>query len=402
MPILPGAVIYARVSTGEQVKHGTSLESQVETCRDKALSLGLPIYAEYQDAGISGGLLVMRDGIQQAISDIQSGRADTLICANLSRFSRDAEHQQTLKKAIEAAGGRIVFCDMVFDQTPEGDLAYGLMGQFAQYERQVIRARTMRGKRKRAEEGQQPQRSRPPYGYHIVTNAQVAANLYPVAMRGQYLISEPTAAIVRRLFADYHSGGFSLSTLCLALNREGVATPANGRAWREATLRVILMNPVYKGQPVSGRQKCATDETRLGQRHKLTGRPIVTPHTRTLAPEENRLTLSAPALVTEAVWDAVQERLARGPPRGAATRARCRCFQAIRSAPSAAARRVSSSRRRTESVTATSSVTATKTPGINSASLPAEATCTPWRLWRRQFCNPCAMPGKTRKRSPTR
>lgn len=311
-PGRPAAVLYARVSTGEQVKHGTSLESQIEACRVKAAALGLTVYAEYEDAGISGGLLLMRGGIQQAISDVQAGRADTLICANLSRFSRDAEHQQTLKKAIEAASGRIVFCDMAFDQTPEGDLAYGLMGQFAQYERQVIRARTMRGKRKRAEEGQQPQRSRPPFGYHIVTNAQVAAGLYPPEMRGHYLVAEPTAVVVRRLFADYRSGAFSLSTLCLALNREGVATPANGRAWREATLRIILMNPVYKGQPVSGRHKCMTDESRLGQRHKQTGRLIVTPHTRQLASDEHRLTLSAPPLVTEDVWDAVQDRLARG------------------------------------------------------------------------------------------
>lgn len=37
------------------------------------------------------------------------------------------------------------------------------------------------------------------------------------------------------------------------------------------------MNPAYKGEPVSGRQKCSTDESRLGQRHKLTGRLITTP-----------------------------------------------------------------------------------------------------------------------------
>ncbi len=72
------------------------------------------------------------------------------------------------------------------------------------------------------------------------------------------------------------------------------------------------MNPAYKGQPVSGRQKCSTDESRLGQRHKLTGRLITTPDVRSLVPEELRLTLSAPPLVTEAVWDAVQERLTQG------------------------------------------------------------------------------------------
>ena len=50
-----GAVIVTRVSTGEQAKNGTSLESQLDACRLKALTLNLPIIAEYEDAGISGG-----------------------------------------------------------------------------------------------------------------------------------------------------------------------------------------------------------------------------------------------------------------------------------------------------------------------------------------------------------
>ncbi len=306
-----GAVLYTRVSTGDQDKNGTSPETQLSACRARALAEGLPVVAQYHDGGISGGFLLTRAGMQAALADIQAGRADTLICANISRYSRDTEHQQAIKKAVKAAGGHLVFCDMAFDDTPEGDLAFGVMGTFAEYERKVIRQRTMRGKRKRAEEGQQPQRSRSPYGYHIVTNAEVAAGLHPAHLRGRYLVLEPMAGMVRRIFADYHSGAFSLSALCLALNREGVATPGHGRAWQEATLRVILMNPVYKGEPVSGRQKCVTDESRIGQRHKLTGRPIRTPYTRTLAPPDDLLTLSAPPLVDAEVWEAVQSRLTR-------------------------------------------------------------------------------------------
>ena len=311
-PRIPGAVIYTRVSTGDQDKNGTSPETQLAACRQKAAALGLPIVAEYYDGGISGGFLLMRTEFQAAIADIQTGRADTLICPNISRYSRDMEHQQAVKKAVRTAGGRLAFCDMDFDDTPEGDLAFGIMGGFAQYEKAVIKDRTMKGKRKRAEEGQQPQRSRSPYGYHIVTNAEVITGIHPPEMRGRYLIAEETAPVLRRLFAGYHSGEYSLSTLCLTLNKEGIPTPAQGRAWREATVRVILTNPVYKGEPVSGRQTVTTDESRLGQRHKLTGRLIMTPEVRCLAPASKRLTLSAPALVTEDVWDEVQARLARG------------------------------------------------------------------------------------------
>ena len=123
------------------------------------------------------------------------------------------EHQQAIKKAVKAAGGRIVFCDMDFDDTPEGDLAFGIMGGFAQYERAVIKDRTMKGKRKRAEEGQQPQRSTPAYGYHIVTNAQVECGLYPPEMRGRYVVIEEEAAVVRELFAAYAAGGVGCAPL---------------------------------------------------------------------------------------------------------------------------------------------------------------------------------------------
>ena len=303
-----GAVIITRVSTGEQAKHGTSLESQLDACRAKALSLNLPIVAEYEDAGVSGAYLTLRAGMLAALADIQAGRADTLICANLSRYSRDVQHQQQIKKVVQNAGGRIVFCDMEFDDTPEGDLAFTLMGGFAEYERKVIRARTMRGKRKRAEEGQQPQRSRSPYGYHIVTKADILRGEHPADTLGRYFVDEEKAAVARRLFLEYASGKTSLPRLALALNQEGVPTPGKAVAWHEGTIRVILRNPVYKGQPASGKQKTLTDEDRLGQPNALTGRPLTTMVTRSRVAEEEWVPLSAPPLVTEEVWDAVQAR----------------------------------------------------------------------------------------------
>ena len=51
---LVGAAIVTRVSTGEQVKHGTSLKRQLEMCRAKAHELGLPEVAEHSEAGAFG------------------------------------------------------------------------------------------------------------------------------------------------------------------------------------------------------------------------------------------------------------------------------------------------------------------------------------------------------------
>ena len=271
-----GAVIVTRVSTGEQVKHGTSLESQLDLCRAKAKSLGLTIFAEYEDAGVSGGLRRTRAGMQAAISDVTGGRASHLICATLDRFSRTVEHQHAIKREIEAAGGAVVFCDMDFDDTPEGDLNFAIQGGFKQYERQAIRARTMLGKRKRAESGQQPQRSRPPFGYLIVTHADVTRGTYPPEMLGRYVIVEDKAALVRRLFEGYAAGTHSMPSLARALN-----------------------------------QKTVVDEGRLQQVHKLNGRPITRPEMRVARPQDEWVALSAPPLVTVDVWQSAQERMAQ-------------------------------------------------------------------------------------------
>ncbi len=301
-----GAVIVTRVSTGKQIQ-GTSLEEQAEVCRAKALSLNLSIFAEYQDAGVSGGLLLSREGMQKAIADIQAGRADTLITATMSRYSRDTEHQQAIKKAVRAAGGRVVFCDINFDDTPEGDLAFGIMGGFAEYERQSIRKRTMAGRRRRAEQGFQPGRTFAPYGYHVPTKTDVLRGAYPADEAGRYIIVEPQATLVRNMFAWYSEGRFSLAAMARHLNSEGIPPPRGGQFWRESAIGCILKNAVYRGEAVYGRHQKRIDETRIGQPHALTGKPLTSPARYQLS--DDYVVIPCPPLVSDELWDMVQERL---------------------------------------------------------------------------------------------
>lgn len=304
-----GAVLYTRVSGNEQEKHGTSPETQKDACRKKALEMSLPIIAEYHDGGVSGGFLLARKEFQSALADIQAGRAGTLICPNLSRYSRDVEHQQAVKKAVRAAGGQLVFCDMEFADTPEGDLNFTIQGGFAEYERQVIRARCMKGKRKRAEEGRQMSPSRSPYGYRIVLKADVLKGDFPAEMLGRYTVEEAQAEIVRELFHRYASGECGTPALAKDFNRRGVPLPRGGTLWRCSSLRCLLHNPVYKGEPAFGRFACRRDESRLLETNAITGLPRKDTRVSLPAPEGYAVPLSAPPLVTEAVWEAAQERM---------------------------------------------------------------------------------------------
>jgi site-specific DNA recombinase len=305
-----GAVLYTRVSTGEQDKHGTSPETQKDACRAKALALSLPVIAEYHDGGISGGFLLSRTAFQAAIKDIREGRADTLICPSLSRYSRDVEHQQVVKKAVRAAGGTIVFCDMDFADTPEGDLNFTIQGGFAEYERKLIRERTMKGRKKRAEEGRQMAPARAPLGYHVVLKADVLRGDFPAELLGRYIIEEQPAALVREMFARFASGAETLGGICRDLNARQVATARGAAVWWPSTVRLILANPVYKGQPEYGRTMNRMDESRLLERHRITGLPIMSARTQSTSPSGYATLLSAPPLVTEEIWGQAQQRIA--------------------------------------------------------------------------------------------
>ena len=304
-----GAILYTRVSTGEQDKYGTSPMTQQDACRKKALALSLPIIAEYHDGGVSGGFLMARPGMQAALKDLQEGRADTLICPNISRYSRDVEHQQAVKKAVKAAGGRLVFCDMDFEDTAEGDLNFTIQGGFAEYEKAVIRKRTMAGHQRRAEDGIQTGRATPPFGYIVPKKADILRGTYPADQLGKYLIAEDQAAIVRELFTLYDSAGQSLNDLSKRLNRSGLPTSGGGKMWRASNVRYIFTNPVYKGQGSFGRFDHSTEEGRLMQTHPRTGLPLTSAKCSRPADPETWITWAVPPVVAEDVWERVNVRL---------------------------------------------------------------------------------------------
>ncbi|MGI4789617.1 MAG: recombinase family protein [Janthinobacterium lividum] len=304
-----GAIIYTRVSTGEQDKHGTSPETQLDACRKKAQDLSLRIVAEYYDGGVSGGFLTSRPGMQSALADIKGGLADTLLCPNISRYSRDVEHQQAIKKAVRAVGGRLVFCDADFEDTPAGDLNFTIQGSFAEYEKAMIRERLMGGKRKKAQQGFQANRGNPPFGYHVPTKDDVMRSDYPLEQLGKYVLIPEQAEVVRWMFEEYATGRQTLPEIAREMNKRGIPTKRGGLHWRAVNFAYIFANPVYKGQPVAGRWQSRKDEARLSETNRLTGEPIVSSHSYWLAEPENWIPLDAPAIVSEETWERVQVRL---------------------------------------------------------------------------------------------
>jgi DNA invertase Pin-like site-specific DNA recombinase len=131
---------------------------------------------------------------------------------------------------------------------------------------------------------------RPPYGYTLIDlgphpNPSKAADgrqLHGLA------IDEQTAAVVRRIFAEFVEGA-GLFAIADGLTRDGIPSPSahdrarnphrSGVAWSKGAVRTILTNPRYTGRQVWNRQRkqevlLDVDDVGLGHVTKMSWNPI--------------------------------------------------------------------------------------------------------------------------------
>lgn len=296
------AVLYTRVSSEEQVD-GTSLETQLLACKRKADQLNAEVIDHHEDAGKSGALYLGRPGLQAALKDLESSKADTLIIYNLSRCARDVGHQIDIKRRVKQAGGELVFCTESYADTPSGNLQMGIMSQFAEFEREIIRERTMMGGRKLAKDGIQTKTAFAPYGYHITSYKDIFEKKLPRESFGKYVVVEKEAEWVREIFNRIAQGA-SIREVKRWLEKNSVPTARNGRCWWPSSIRSILMNPVYKGKATFGRHQKLRDESRLGKGFKQ-------PYAIKTVPDDECIFIDCPAIISDEIWEACQVSLKR-------------------------------------------------------------------------------------------
>lgn len=224
--------IYVRVSTDVQAEKGYSIPTQIEACRKKALELGAETIKEYIDNGYSGAYLE-----RPALEELRQALCDCLFQAVViydpDRLSRKLSHQLLLTDEVERSGARLVFVSMDFQQTPEGQLFYQIRGAFADFEREKIKERTMRGKRGKMRQGKILGNYKA-YGYKL--NKQTS----------QLEIEPTTADIVKRIFNEYISTTHGAQSICDRLNAEGIPSP-NGLQWHTSAIYFILKHSIYTG-----------------------------------------------------------------------------------------------------------------------------------------------------------
>lgn len=145
------AIIYARVST----KNGQSIQRQIEELTNVAHKSGWDIKDILCDEGISGAKgRRERPAFDKALKLITQREADRLMVWSVDRLGRSLKDLVNTMEDINAAGADLYIHTQALDtSTPSGRAMFGMIGIFAELERELIRERVISGLEKAKRDG---------------------------------------------------------------------------------------------------------------------------------------------------------------------------------------------------------------------------------------------------------
>jgi DNA invertase Pin-like site-specific DNA recombinase len=192
---------YVRCSTTEQQQSGLGLDAQRAAIELAAMQRGRELVAIYQDAE-SGASMTNRVGLADVLAEVSAGRAGGLIVSKLDRLSRSLLDFANVMERSRREGWALIALDLGVDtSSPQGQLLANVLAAFAEYERQIIRARTRDALAIKRDQGATLGRPRS--------------------------IPDETIALIEQLRAD----GMTWRAVAARLNAEGVPTARGGRRW---------------------------------------------------------------------------------------------------------------------------------------------------------------------------
>ncbi len=125
---------YARVSTVEQ---------DLTVQRDALMALGVEERNIHVDHGLSGTNRA-RPGLREALAACREG--DTLVVSKLDRLARSLPDARDIADELAAKGVRLSLEGSLYGSTdPVGRLLFNVLGMVAEFEADLIRARTREG-----------------------------------------------------------------------------------------------------------------------------------------------------------------------------------------------------------------------------------------------------------------
>jgi site-specific DNA recombinase len=246
------AVLYARVSGDDRGKDGRNLASQLEMCREYALARGWQVVAELaeDDRGASGASFELPE-LGRVLQMAEARELDVLAVRELDRLSRNLAKQLVVEEELSRHDVQVEYVLEDYANTPEGRLNKHIRATIAEYEREKIAERMVRGRRNKVKAGNVTVSGRPPYGYIQGENNG----------KQTLVIHEPEARVVRMIFSWYaygegQSGPLGIRSIAHKLTNLKIPTYAQARGtycqrdsapWNESVISRMVRNPTYHG-----------------------------------------------------------------------------------------------------------------------------------------------------------
>lgn len=218
--------IYIRVSTDEQAKEGFSIRAQRNALVDYCRVNEYQVSNIYIDDGYSAKD-TKRPLLQKLMEDAQRSEFDAVLVYKLDRFTRSVRDLYELLEYLQQHNVDFISRQEKFDTTTAiGRAMIGILGVFAQFERELIAERVRFGMEQKTREGKKAG-GKYAYGYDS---------------KGQ--IIEEEAEIIK-MVRDIYMSGKSYQAVAAEMHRKGHFR--RGSEWTANNVALTLENPFYAG-----------------------------------------------------------------------------------------------------------------------------------------------------------
>lgn len=218
------AIAYLRVSTREQADSGVGLDAQRAAVEAVAAELGAELAEVHVDAGVSGGAELDKCPALLAALDALSEGA-VLLVAKRDRLGRDVYRLALVERMTARVGASIVSADGTGNgDDPAALLMRRMVDAFAEYERQLIKARTRAALATKRARGERV--GAIPWGYRLTID-------------GVHLERCEREQVIVEAVHEARARGLSLRAIARVLNAEGHRNRA-GRPFHASTIGNIV------------------------------------------------------------------------------------------------------------------------------------------------------------------
>lgn len=227
---------YCRVSTDSDEQE-LSFDSQCQYYKNYINEHPDYILVEiYADEGISGTSIFKRDSFNKMIADAKAGKIDLIITKSIARFARNTVDSLKTLRELKEYGVDVFFETENLHSIDGSEILITVLSSLAQ-------------------ESSHEKSDSVKWGYQRqFENGKVyAPNLYGYkSNRGELIVVEEEAKIVREIFAMYLQGA-SINDIKNNLKERGIKTRRGLTDWSTSTLRGMLSNEKYTGNSKNGK-----------------------------------------------------------------------------------------------------------------------------------------------------